>query len=71
VVTDQQDKLCRKLLLMKSASSVGAGDVVVVTNQMKMTFQLVRRNVSLGVSVKSMSIQNRIDDSDGGSSNEW
>jgi hypothetical protein len=25
VVTDQQDKLCRRLLLIKSASSVGAG----------------------------------------------
>jgi hypothetical protein len=33
---------------------VGVGDVVVITNQTKMTFQLVCRNISLGVSVKSM-----------------
>jgi hypothetical protein len=50
---------------MKSASSVGAGDVVVITNQMKMTFQLVCRSVSLGASVKSVWILSRINDSDG------
>jgi hypothetical protein len=36
---DQQDKSSRKLLLIKSASSVGVGDIVVIANQMKMTFQ--------------------------------
>jgi hypothetical protein len=67
---DQQDKLYTKRLLIKSASSVGVGDVVVITNQMKMTFQLVCGNVSLGVLVKSMSIPTRIDDSNGRSSDE-
>jgi hypothetical protein len=67
---DQQDKLCRKFLLIKSASSVGAGDVVVITNQMKMIYQLVCGNVSLSVSVKSILILSKIDDSDGRSSDD-
>jgi hypothetical protein len=39
---------------LKSASSVGAGDIVVIANQTKMIFQLVGGSVSLGVSVMSM-----------------
>jgi hypothetical protein len=51
---DQQDKLCRRLLLIKSAGSVEAWNIVVIAKQMKMTFQLVGGNVSLGVLVKSV-----------------
>jgi hypothetical protein len=52
---DQQDKLSFQIfyLFLMSAGSVGAGDVVVTTNQKEMTFQVECRNKSQSIPVSS------------------